>query len=47
MTEALKKCNANVDEVKLQWKLQVNDEVLAKSYEQGVKLGKKALEVGK
>ncbi|CAL6055987.1 A-type_flavoprotein 2 [Hexamita inflata] len=47
MTEALKKCNANIDEVKLQWKLQVNDEVLAKSYEQGVKLGMKALEVGK
>lgn len=45
MNEALVKCGAVIEEPKgLQWKYQVNDEVLAKAFDLGVKLGKKAME---
>ncbi|CAL6106270.1 A-type_flavoprotein 2 [Hexamita inflata] len=47
LTEAVKKCNANIEDTMYQWRLQVTDENLAKLYEYGVKLGLKAQEIGK
>ncbi|CAL5975780.1 A-type_flavoprotein 2 [Hexamita inflata] len=47
LTEAVKRCGANIEDTMHQWKLQVTEENLSKLHEYGVKLGQKAQEVGK
>ncbi|CAL6015750.1 A-type_flavoprotein 2 [Hexamita inflata] len=47
VTEAVTRGGAQVEGAVFQWKLQVNEDTLGKLYEQGTKLGQKALDTGK
>ncbi|CAL6063212.1 A-type_flavoprotein 2 [Hexamita inflata] len=47
VSEAVTRGGAQVEGAVFQWKLQVNEVFLGKLYEQGTKLGQKALDTGK
>ncbi|CAL6063236.1 A-type_flavoprotein 2 [Hexamita inflata] len=47
VTEAVTRGGAQMEGAVFQWKLQVNEDILGKLYEQGAKLGQKALDTGK